>query len=83
MTCAPNKNSDQPTHLHSLISLHCLHEETLGSWLRIERHVKTEQTVQVPKYESSLGTHHFVGFVALQLKLFQLETNFHINFTQC
>ena len=34
MTCVPSKNSDQPGHPPSLISLHflCLHEETLGPW---------------------------------------------------
>ena len=29
MTCAPSKDSDQPGHSPSLISLHCPHEETL------------------------------------------------------
>ena len=29
----PNKDSDQPVHLRSLISLHCLPEKSLGPWL--------------------------------------------------
>ena len=29
----PNKDSNQTAHLHSLISLHCLHEEILHHWL--------------------------------------------------
>ena len=28
--CVPSKDSDQPGHLPSLISLRCPHEETLG-----------------------------------------------------
>ena len=31
LTCAPSEDSDQPGHPPSLISLCCLHEETLGS----------------------------------------------------
>ena len=31
MTCAPSEDSDQSGHLPNLISLHCPHEETLGS----------------------------------------------------
>ena len=30
MECAPSEHSDQPGHPPSLISLRCLHEETLG-----------------------------------------------------
>ena len=30
MTSAPSEVSDQPGHLPRLISLHCLHAETLG-----------------------------------------------------
>ena len=29
MTCVPSEDSDQPGHPSSLISLRCLHEETL------------------------------------------------------
>ena len=29
----PNKDSNQPAHLHSPISLHCPHEEILPPWL--------------------------------------------------
>ena len=41
MICVPSKDSDQPGHLPSLISLRCLHEETLGPWLSLECTVKT------------------------------------------
>ena len=37
MTCVPNKDTDQPGHPPSLISLRCPHEEALGPWLPIER----------------------------------------------
>ena len=30
MACAPSEDSDQPGHPPSLISLYCLHEETLS-----------------------------------------------------
>ena len=36
MTYAPNKDTDQPGHLPSLISLRCPHKEALGPWLPIE-----------------------------------------------
>ena len=45
MTCAPSEDLDQPGHPPSLISLLCLHEETLGP-LPIECTVKTDQTGQ-------------------------------------
>ena len=32
MTCVPSKDSDQPGHPPSLISLHSVHEETLGPY---------------------------------------------------
>ena len=37
MTCVPSKDSDQPGHSPSLISLLCPHEETLGAKLPTER----------------------------------------------
>ena len=40
MICAPSEDSDQPWHPPSLISLRCLHEETLGPQLPIERTAK-------------------------------------------
>ena len=40
MTRAPSEDSYQPGHLHCLISLHCLHEETLGPYPSIERTAK-------------------------------------------
>ena len=44
MTCAPNKDTDQPGHPRSLISLRCPHEEAWGPWLPIERTGKNDQT---------------------------------------
>ena len=41
MTCAPSEDSDQPGHLPSLISLRCLHEETMGHKLPTECTAKT------------------------------------------
>ena len=41
ITSAPSEDSDQPGHLPSLISLHCLHEEALGPKLSFERTAKT------------------------------------------
>ena len=43
-TCAPIEDSDQPGHQHSLVSLRCPDEETLGLWLSIERTAKIDQT---------------------------------------
>ena len=42
-------DSDQPGHPPSLISLHCPHEETLGSKLSNKRKAKTDQTGQMPR----------------------------------
>ena len=36
MACASSKDSDQPVHLPSLISLRCPHEESLGSYMVVE-----------------------------------------------
>ena len=41
-TNEPSKASDQPGHPPSLISLRCLHEETLGSQLPTECTAKTD-----------------------------------------
>ena len=41
MTCVPSKDSDQPGHLPSLISLHCLPQEGLGPELPIKCTVMT------------------------------------------
>ena len=40
MTCVPGKDSDQPGHPPSRISLHWVHEETLDPLLLIERTAK-------------------------------------------
>ena len=40
MTCVPSKNSDQPGHPPTLISLRCPHEEALGPLLLIKRTAK-------------------------------------------
>ena len=42
MTCAP-KDSDQPGHRPSLISLRCPHEEALGPWLSLEHTALTDR----------------------------------------
>ena len=42
LKCAPNEDSNQPAHPHSLISLRFPHEETLPTWLaktRLDRNV--------------------------------------------
>ena len=41
MTCAPSKDSNQPGHPPSLISLRCPHEEALGPKLPRKRTAKT------------------------------------------
>ena len=41
MTRASSKDSDQPGHPPVLISLRCLHEQALGSWLPIKPTAKT------------------------------------------
>ena len=48
MTFAPSKVSDQPGHpsTQSDQSLCCLHEETLGPQVPVERTAKTDQTGQ-------------------------------------
>ena len=47
--CVPNKDLDEPGHLPSLISLHCLPEEGLGPWLPKKHTAKTDQTGQMPR----------------------------------
>ena len=44
MACVPSKDSDQPGHLPSLISLLCPHEESVGAKLPIEHTAETDQT---------------------------------------
>ena len=39
--CSPREDSDQPVHLSSLISLSCLHEESLGPYLPVQCTAKT------------------------------------------
>ena len=53
MTFAPSKDSDQPGHLPSLITLCCPHEEALGHQLPRLIWVFTGRTDQ----------YHFVGFI--------------------
>ena len=55
--CAPSKDSDQPGHPPSLISLRCQHEEGLGPLLPIKHTVKTLIGLgECPgRSESSLG----------------------------
>ena len=56
---APNEDSNQPAHPHSLISLHCPHEETLHPWLFKMRTMKILIRLRVcaSSSESSLDTH--------------------------
>ena len=49
MTCAPSKDSDQPWHWPSLISLRCPHEEFLVPLLPTERTAETHQAGQIPR----------------------------------
>ena len=46
MACAPSKDSDQPGHPPSLISLRCPHEETLGPLSALE---DSDQTGWIPR----------------------------------
>ena len=59
ITCAPSKDSDQPGHLPSLVSLRRLHEETLVPWPYLEHTAKNLIWLGgCPGwYESSLGAH--------------------------
>ena len=59
MACVPSKDSDQHGHPPSLISIRCLHEESLGSQLPIQRTAKTLiRPVGCPDWsESLLGAH--------------------------
>ena len=89
MTCAssedsdqpetPSEDSDQPGHMPSLISICCLHEET------IERKLPTD-TKCTPKTDQAMRMHglilvlagcicHFAGFGVLWLKNSSLETD--------
>ena len=72
MTCAPSEDLAQPGHPPSLISLRCLHEETLDPWLLIEHTAKTDQTRRMPRLICVFAVHtcHFVGFVMLRLNCF-------------
>ena len=40
LKCAPNDDSNQPAHAHSLISLYCLYEELFASLLSKLRQIK-------------------------------------------
>ena len=62
---APSEDTDEPGHLPSLISLHCLHEEALGPWLSIEHTAKTliKQGGCPGLSESAGRTGQFVCFV--------------------
>ena len=47
MICAPSKDSDQPGHPPSLISLRCPLEEALGPGLPIEHTAKTQRVLRL------------------------------------
>ena len=45
LTCVPNEDSISPTHLRSIFSLRCPHEETLHPWLPKFDSEDSDQTV--------------------------------------
>ena len=67
MACAPSEDSDQPGHLPSLISLRCLHEESLG--LSYPLSAQRRLTGRMPRLIGVFAgrTCHFVGFVMRRL----------------
>ena len=77
MACAPSKDSDQPGHPPSLISLCCPHEETLGPYLPVERTAKTLIRLWVcPGWsKSSLGTQSFCWFCHAVAHMYIDRTN--------
>ena len=78
MTCSQERLTQISLHICSLISIICFHEEALDTWPSIEHPFKTDQTVQ-----SSLGSHHFGGFVTLQLKFGWLGRAMVLGSFQC
>ena len=70
MTCAPSKDSDQPGHSPSLISLRCALIGKPRTQCFFVRTAKTDQTGRMPRliWVFSDRTGHFVGFVMRFLK---------------
>ena len=89
MTCAPSEDSDQPEtpsedsdqpgHVPSLISIRCLHEESMDPKLPTDTECtpKTDQAVRMRRLILVLAGRicHFAGFVVLWLKISSLETD--------
>ena len=70
LTCAPNEDSNQPAHPHSLIRVHCPCEETLYPWLS--------------KYAKSLRKHAYTNILKIltpKNENFQIKNSdiFHIS----
>ena len=67
--CASNEHSDQPGHLPSLISLRCLHEESLGSSNPLSAQGRLWSDWADAQADPSFrwAHTHFVGFVMLWL----------------
>ena len=53
LTCAPNKDTNLPTHPCSLISFHCPHEEILHPWL--SQNVPSEDSDQTVNASTDLN----------------------------
>ena len=64
MTCMPSKDSDQPEHPPSLVSLHCPHEEALGSWPPIEITVMTDRQADLSFHQVQMSFCWFCHAVA-------------------
>ena len=64
MTCMPSKDSDQPEHPPSLVSLHCPHEEALGSWPPIEITVMTDRQADLSLHQVHMSFCWFCHAVA-------------------
>ena len=75
MACAPTEDRSAWASAQADQSLRCPHEERLGPLLLVERTAETLIRLRGCQgcSESSLGAHHFVGFVVSWLKCY--ETN--------
>ena len=72
-----SKDSDQPAHQHSLISLHRISEDCFSAELPIQHQMKTLIGLHscISWFESSQGTHDCAGFVVLWLKYYHKNIN--------
>ena len=69
VTVYPAKTQDQPGHPHSLISLRCPHEESLGPYLRAQQRLWSDWADAQADLSLRLAHSHFVGFVMSRLNL--------------